>query len=64
MWVVDDVKSTICGVGGQYGYGFNIIDDRGSGPRLLLSLSYKTRDEADAARELVMQAIEKAISIM
>jgi hypothetical protein len=64
MWVVDDVKPTISGVGGQHGYGFNIIDARGSGPRLLLSLSYKTREEAAAARELVMQAIGKAISIM
>jgi hypothetical protein len=63
MWVVDNVKATITGVGGQYGYGFNIIETRGSG-RPLLSLSYKTREEADEARELVMQAVAKAISVM
>jgi hypothetical protein len=64
MWKVDDVRATVTGVGGQYGHGFNIIDDRGLGGRPLLSLSYKTREDADAARELVMQAIGMAIDIM
>jgi hypothetical protein len=64
MWAVDDVKATVTGIGGQYGYGFNIIDTRGVGQRPLLSLSYKTQEEANAARALVMQAIGKAIDIM
>jgi hypothetical protein len=62
MWTVDDVKATISGVRGQYGYGFNIIDSRGQG-RLLLYLSYETREGADTARKLVVQAIGKAIDI-
>jgi hypothetical protein len=64
MWAVDDVKATVTWIGGRYGYGFNILDDRGPGPRLLLSLSYKTREEAEAARELLTQAVAKAIAIM
>jgi hypothetical protein len=64
MWSVDDVKATITGVGGQYGFGFSIFDTRGQGPRLLLSLSYKTQEEANASRALVMEAIGKAIDIM
>jgi hypothetical protein len=64
MWAVDGVKATITGVGGQYGYGFSILDTRGPGPRLLLSLSYKTQEEANAARALVTQAIGKAIDIL
>jgi hypothetical protein len=64
MWAVDDVKATITGIGGQYGYGFSIFDTRGPGPRVLLSLSYKTQEEATAAGALVTQAVGKAIDIM
>lgn len=61
MWKVGNVQPTVTGIGGQFGFGFNIEDGRGSP---LLPLSYKTREEAKVARELVMHAIEKSISIM
>ena len=61
MWKVGNVQPTATDIGGQFGFGFNIEDGRGSP---LLSLSYKTHEEAEVARELVMRAIENAISIM
>ena len=64
MWyMVDDVKATTTGPGGHRRHGFDILDSRGRERRTLISLCYKTPEEAQTARELVQQAIAKAIYI-
>ena len=62
-WKVGDVQSTTSGVGGRHGHGFVIFEVSGPGERVLLSLTYKIRDEAAAARGLVSEALANAISV-
>jgi hypothetical protein len=63
-WVVDDVKPTTTGSAGRHGYGFSIMDTVGMGPRLMLSLSYETEENAEKAHALISEAISTAVDIM
>ena len=56
---IGSVQSTLSGVGGRYGYGFNISE----GHRLLLSLSYSTKEEAERARLLAVRLTEGLVDV-
>jgi len=58
---VGDVLPIIFGVGGQRGYGFSVQDPRGAP---LLSMMYKTKEQAEEAHRLVTAAVASAILIM
>jgi hypothetical protein len=56
IYNLTEVQSAMAG-GGYYGYGFNIIGLRG---RPLVAFMYERMDEAEAAHELIAEAIAKA----
>ena len=59
MWEVGNVVSAQIPKG--FGYGFNVMTDRGKRPLVLLV--YETQEEAEAAAGQVAAAIERAILV-
>jgi hypothetical protein len=59
-WKVGETISTISGPSMVIGYGFSIQDFRGAP---LLSISYKTQEEAKEAAAAIRMALEAAIDI-
>ena len=58
-WRVGKTQSTGPGVGGQYGFGFN-IQNRDGAP--VLTISYATEAAAEEAEIVIRKAIENAVN--